>query len=191
MGNPHSRRRLCFDRRADETGCGGASAQGYARRVRARCRNSLIRCITRLLTVTQEITRAWCRKVCTVLCASVCSSVRRTRVRCRKGSAHALPAWRHARSEPDLRKAAREAARRAQGCAKRRRRKCARAAMRLIMWNVKIYHSPGERAFLLQKNNTLYEDYTKITEKLLENDKSTQKNIAIQNKRRYTVLKRV
>ena len=114
MGNPHSRRRLCFDRRADETGCGGASAQGYARRVRARCRNSLIRCITRLLTVTQEITRAWCRKVCTVLCASVCSSVRRTRVRCRKGSAHALPAWRRARSETDLRKAAREAARRAQ-----------------------------------------------------------------------------
>lgn len=191
MGNPHSRRRLCFDRRADETCRGVASAQGYARRTRVRCRNSLIRCITRLLTVTQEITRAWCRKVCTVLCASVCSSVRRTRVRCRKGSAHALPAWRRARSETDLRKAAREAARRAQGCAKRRRRKCARAAMRLIMWNIKIYHSPGERAFLLQKNNTLYEDYTKITEKLLENDKSTQKNIAIQNKRRYTVLKRV
>ena len=191
MGNPHSRRRLCFDRRTAETGCGTASAQGYARCIRARCRKSLIRCITRLLTVTQEITRAWCRKVCTVLCASVCSSVRRTRVRGRKGSAHALPAWRRARSETDLRKAAREAARRAQGCAKRRRRKCARAAMRLIMWNIKIYHSPGERAFLLQKNNTLYEDYTKITEKLLENDKSTQKNIAIQNKRRYTVLKRV
>ena len=78
-------------------------------------------------------------------------SVRRTRVQGTKGSAHALPAWRRARSEPDLRKAAREAARRAQGCAKRRRRKCERAAMRRIMWNIKIYHSPGERAFLLQK----------------------------------------
>ena len=151
MGNPHSRRRLCFDRRADETGCGGASAQGYARRVRVQGRNSLSRYITRLFTVTQEITRAWCRKVCTVLCASVCSSVRRTRVRCTKGSAHVLPAWRRARSEPDLRKAARKAARRAQDCAKRRRRKCARASMRRIMWNIKIYHSPGERAFLLQK----------------------------------------
>ena len=173
MGNPHSRRRLCLDRRADETGCGGASAQGYARRVRARCRNSLIRCITRLLTVTQELTRTRCRKVCTMLLrfclfkrkthprvmqespqmqmfANI-GSVRRTRVQGTKGSAHVLPAWRRASSEPDLRKAAREAARRAQGCAKRRRRKCERAAMRRIMWNIKICHSPGERAFLLQK----------------------------------------
>gem|GEM_PF-7102084 len=78
-------------------------------------------------------------------------SVRRTRVQGTKGSAHVLPAWRRARSEPDLRKAAREAVRRAQDCAKRRRRKCARAVMRCIMWNIKIYHSPGERAFLLQK----------------------------------------
>ena len=84
-------------------------------------------------------------------CASVCSSVRRTRVRGKKGSAHALPAWRRARSSRDLRKAARKAARRAQDCAKRRRRKCARAVMRRVMWNIKIYHSPGERAFLLQK----------------------------------------
>lgn len=50
---------------------------------------------------------------------------------------------------------------------------------------------PWREGFFITKNNTLYEDYTKITEKLLENDKSTQKNIAIQNKRRYTVLKRV
>lgn len=49
---------------------------------------------------------------------------------------------------------------------------------------------PWREGFFIIKNNTLYEDYTKITEKLLENDKSTQKNIAIQNKRRYTVLKR-
>ena len=151
MENPHSRRRLCFDRRSDEIGRGAASAQGYARRVRVRGRSSLSRYITRLLTVTQELTRARRRKVCTVLCASVCSSVRCTRVQGTKGSAHVLPAWRRARSEPDLRKAAREAARRAQGCAKRRRRKCERAAMRRIMWNIKICHSPGERAFLLQK----------------------------------------
>lgn len=173
MENPHSRRRLCFDRRTAETGCGTASAQGYARCIRARCRKSLIRCITRLLTVTQELTRTRCRKVCTVLLrfclfkrkthpramqespqmqmfANI-GSVRRTRVQGTKGSAHVLPAWRRARSEPDLRKAARKAARRAQDCAKRRRRKCARASMRRIMWNIKIYYSPGERAFLLQK----------------------------------------
>ena len=151
MENPHSRRRLCFDRRAAETGCGAASAQGYARCIRARCRKSLIRCITRLLTVTQELTRARCRKVCTVLCASVCSSVRCTRVRGRKGSAHALPAWRRARScriyvRLRARLPARRKTARSEGG-----NKCARAAMRRIMWNIKIYHSPGERAFLLQK----------------------------------------
>ena len=101
-------------------------AQGYARCIRARCRKSLIRCITRLLTVTQELTRTRCRKVCTMLLrfclfkrkthprvmqespqmqmfANI-GSVRRTRVQGTKGSAHVLPAWRRARSSRDLHK---------------------------------------------------------------------------------------
>ena len=150
MENPHSRRRLCFDRRTAETGCGTASAQGYARCIRARCRKVCTMLLRFCLFKRKTHPRVMQESPQMQMFANI-GSVRRTRVQGTKGSAHVLPAWRRARSEPDLRKAAREAARRAQGCAKRRRRKCERAAMRRIMWNIKICHSPGERAFLLQK----------------------------------------